>query len=1029
MRFLICSMLVFSSFTALPAEDVIRFNQDVRPILAEHCWQCHGFDEHARKAELRLDDRANALQPAASGAVAIVPGDISGSELVTRITSSDDQLRMPPADFPKPLSAAQIRTLQTWIAQGAHFEQHWAFVSPRRTEIVPTDDERNPIDVIVANTLRQHGLTFAPEASRETLLRRVSFDLTGLPPSEEDLERYARGEESYAQAVERLLGSPHYGEHLAAAWLDAARFADTNGYFSDKPRQMWLWRNWVIDAFNANMPFNQFTIEQLAGDLLPEASVSQRIATGFNRNHMANNETGIIDEEFRVQYVADRVDTTLTTWMGLTVACAQCHDHKYDPISQREYYQLFAFFNNVPETGLITSDNPPPVLTVTSPDQQHELARLTEASATATRGFDAARENTLRELAEWESAANETLPRAPQEGVLFQESFDGRLNSHGQAQGTSLKFQTGVRGQAGKFDGTQHITAHVPEFRLDKPWSVGLWLSPDGSLSGPFSMIEPEGDRRGLEVLWQKGRFTVNLVSQWDSHAIEITTVDPVIAGQWHQLVVCYDGTNTAQSLDIFVDGKSAAVQVHRDSLTGPVTTTSPLLIGRRDAGLGYYGMIDELRILDRSLTHREVSDWYDADRIRGILQTGAADRSSRDSEVLLDYFIAKHSDLTVQELRRLQLEAQLAEQNHRRSIPTTLVMEELPQARTTHVLVRGEYDQPSDVVQPGVPKALSPWPADAPLNRIGFAQWLVSSENPLTARVAVNRLWIQCFGEGLVRTPNDFGTQGEAPTHAELLDWLAVTFRESGWDTRSMLRLIVTSRTYRQNSAIRTNDVSAADTANRLLARGPAFRLSAEMLRDQALAVSGLLKPQIGGPSVKPWQPPGLWEEVSYNAEDSYVEDLGDGLWRRSLYTYLKRQSPPPSMLIFDGPTREKCTVQRTRTNTPLQALNLLNDPIYLEASRRIAIQSLRQTAEDETRLRSIFRRIVSRYPTHEESILLNGLLQRQRSHFRQSDDEAKSVMNAVVSETEPSEIAESAAWTIVAHTILNLDEAVNRR
>lgn len=1015
------------------ADESIQFNRDVRPILSEHCWQCHGFDERTRKSGLRLDVREHATVAAESGAIAVVPHDADSSALIERVESADPETRMPPASLNKPLSKTQIETLRQWITEGAIYQRHWSF-EPITKPVVPvvdgvpvTENGANPIDAFVAAQLRRHGLTFAPEASRELLLRRISLGLTGLPPTLDDLDR---ADESYEQAVDRLLASDHFGEHLAVDWLDTARYADTNGYFSDKPRQMWLWRNWVIDAFNSNMPFDQFTVEQLAGDLLPNPTTAQRIATGFNRNHIANNETGIIDEEYRTEYVIDQVDTTLTTWMGLTAACAQCHDHKYDPITQIEFYQLFAIFNNVPETGLIVADNPPPLITVTTPAQDQQLAALTAATTEAANAFAPLRSALDTQIAAWESDALVSLPYPPEESLLLHEAFNGQLAGDTQHIGTKLIFQPGIRNQAAGFDATQHAERVLPGFKADAPWSIGLWILPKGSLSCPLSKIAPEGNRRGLEILCQKGRIGVNLVERWGVSAIEVVTHEPMTTGQWHHLVVSYDGSRTAAGLRILIDGTPVVLDVHRNSLTGSFDTPEVLRIGRRDSGLGYYGLVDELRIVQRCLTDSEVDQWFHSEQIRGIIEKTADTRSGRDAETLLDYYIDRHAEPTVQHARELAKTTQRAAQMFRESLPTTLVMEELPEPRAAHVLQRGQYDQPGAAVEPGIPAMFTNWPDDAPRNRLGFARWLVSHDNPLTARLAVNRFWKQCFGEGLVRTMNDLGTQGDLPTHPDLLDWLAADFRDSGWNIKAMLKQIVMSRTYRQDSRFRGDVSTDTDPQNRWLARGPRFRMSAEMIRDHALAVSGLLRPQIGGPSVKPYQPPGLWEEVSYNAEETYVQDTGDGLWRRSLYTYVKRQAPPPELLAFDGPTREKCTVQRPRTNTPMQSLILLNDPTWIEAARILATSVIQTNADDGTRLTQLFRRVLSRLPDDHELSLLRDLLQRQRERFLSAPADAKMLVSVGEWKLDESiDPIELAAMTVVAHTLLNLDEAMTLR
>jgi hypothetical protein len=532
-----------------------------------------------------------------------------------------------------------------------------------------------------------------------------------------------------------------------------------------------------------------------------------------------------------------------------------------------------------------------------------------------------------------------------------------------------------------------------------------------------------------MEILWQKGRLHIHLVNQWGVSALEVVTVEPVASKSWNHLVLDYDGSGKAAGVKVYLNGRLAAVNVERDSLAGTLANAEPLRIARRDSGLGFYGQLDELRILQRSVTSREVESWYWSERLRGIMAIAADARSSADKDVLLDYYLDHHADETARQARQRVIAARQAVTDLRAAIPTTLVMQELAQPRNTAVLTRGQYDHRAEAVQPDVPIAIGSWPAEYPRNRLGLARWLVSPSHPLTSRVGVNRLWQQCFGEGLVRTVNDFGSQGELPTHPELLDWLAVAFAQSGWDVKAMLRLMVTSATYRQSSAA-TESLLQRDVDNRKLARGPSFRLPAELVRDQALASSGLLISRIGGPSVKPYQPPGLWEVVSYNGEETYVPDQGEGLWRRSLYTYWKRQSPPPALLTFDGPTREKCTVRRARTNTPLQALVLLNDETYIVAARQLAASILKQPGSDEQHLRTAFRQVTSRVPERQELEILQTLLQEQRVRYTGQGEKARQLLavgaTPPIAELDP---AEWAAWTVTVHAVLNLDEAFTRR
>lgn len=1013
--------------------DEVSFNGDVRAILSDNCFSCHGADPGSRKAGLRLDTFEGATAEN-EGVRAIVPGELSKSELWSRITSEEEGELMPPLKSHKTLSPAQKGTLKRWIESGAIYEPHWSFV-PLAPAALPgvkqTDWPYNGIDRYVLARLEAESLEPSPEAARETLLRRVTLDLTGLPPTPAEAEAFLKdsSETAYEKRVDRLLQSPHFGEHLAVGWLDLARYADTNGYFGDKPRQMWLWRDWVIEAFNTNLPFDRFTIEQLAGDLLPEATVAQRIATGFNRNHMANNESGSIDEEFRVEYVVDRVDTTMATWTGLTAGCAQCHDHKFDPISQREFFGLFAFFNNVPERGLINADNPPPILSVPSAEQEVALARCLEEKKTAGAAFAPIREALGPQLSSWEKEAPGTLPLPPREEI-YHESFDGKPAAGTRVEGIAPVYGKGVRGEAATFDATQHLERDLPDFDPDRAWTVGLWVKPDGSLGCPLSNIEAVGDRRGFEIIVQKGRVQVNLVNRWSESAIEIATVEAMGSGNWHHLVVTYDGSRRAKGLRVWFDGAPTSLEIRRDNLVGTISNSEPLRLGRRDSGLGYYGLIDEVRLVPGALGEEAVRDWGRGERIRGIVETPLEKRCALEREILLDDYLDRFGGTGARKAReRLRL-AEAEEQALREAIPTVLVMEEMKTPRSTFVLERGVYDQPGEEVKPHVPAAIAPWPDGAPLNRLGLAQWLVSPHHPLTARVAVNRLWAHCFGEGLVRTPEDFGLQGEAPTHPELLDFLADRFRESGWDVKALLKEIVMSRTYRQSSAFTLMESGVHDPANRLLGRGPSGRLTGEMLRDQSLFVAGLLVPKVGGPSVKPYQPPGLWEAVSYNAEDSYVADTGAGLWRRSLYTYLKRQAPPPAMLNFDGPTREKCTVRRGRTSTPLQALQLLNDEAHVEAARALAETILKTPGTEEARLRALWCRVLFRDAKEEELEGLHGLLLRQKERFVGAPAEANALVSVGASKRDTGlDTGELASWTIVAQVLLNLDETLTKR
>lgn len=1010
------------------------YNRDVRPILSKFCFSCHGFDENARKAGLRLDVADSAMGLAESGARAIVPMKPDDSELIRRVTSSDPGHRMPPAETGKTLSDSQIRILRQWIEEKAPYAKHWAFERPHASKPSGVKQQgwaKSSIDTFVLNRLEKEQLQPSAEADPTRLLRRVSLDLIGLPPTIDELDDYLQQvkqdpEQAYLNAVDRLLASPHFGERMAIDWLDAARYADTNGFYGDKPRQAWPWRDWVIAALNANMPFDQFTIEQLAGDLLPNPTRSQRVATGFHRNAMANNELGIIDEEFRVEAVADRVETTGTVWLGMTLGCAQCHDHKFDPVSQHEYYQMFAYFNNSVESGMIATDSPPPTLELPSAEQEIERIRRQKRFSESKRSFAEVSKSLEGNIETWRKTALADLT-PPIQNPIIACDFDSPMEAM-QSVGTEINKERGIRGDAGRFDATQHI--EIPsDFDADRPWTISVWFKAESALGCLFSKIEPTDGRKGIEVLWMKGKLFVNLIHQWGVDEITAVTAYGLPQSQWLHLMVQYDGSRKASGLRLTYNGHDVPLNARHDALTGSLQCAEPFRIGRRDAGLGFYGLLDQFVALQRLATDSEIKNGFYDERMRGILERPLEKLPSEESTFLKDHYISNLAEPSVRAAYASQEDARRSVADMRYQIPTTLIMEDRKETRKTHVLIRGQYDQLGPEVTAAVPALFPAVPEDAPPNRLTFARWLVSPDHPLTARVMVNRMWQSCFGEGLVRTPDDFGTQGEPPTHPELLDDLAVRFMERGWDMKQLLRAIVTSATYRQASS-GSSDLAARDPENRLLGRGARFRLPAELIRDHALSVSGLLSTKIGGPSVRPYQPEGLWEEVSYNESQSYNQDTDDGLWRRSLYTYLKRQLPSPSQMMFDAGTREKCQTRRPRTNTPLQALVMLNDPTWVEASRVLAEHALIASSDDSERLKVMFRAVVSRLPEPHELQLLHDLLIREAGQYRGDPVAAERIVGVGAasrdSRISPSELA---AWTIVAHTILNLDEVVTRR
>ena len=980
----------------------IDYNRDVRPILSNQCFKCHGFDPGTRKAKLRLDLREEAIKPAGSDEVPIVPGKPEASELMRRIESRDQEEVMPPGKDHEPLKPGEIAILKQWIAEGAEYQAHWAFVPPK-------PGSESSIDAIVEKALAKRHLKPSPKADEATLIRRVSLALTGLPNG---FGRPDKSHRTYEQVVDDLLASPHFGERLALDWLDVARYADTHGYYTDAERQAWPWRDWVIRAFNANMPFDQFTMEQLAGDLVPNATLDQRIATAFNRNHMVTNETGVIEEEYRLGYVSDRVETTAAAWLGITLGCAKCHDHKYDPLTQRDYFSLFAAFNNIDEKGII-KDLANPVIQLPTKAQEQQLAGLTKELKQRQEELAAKRPSLSKEIGVWEKSALQSLPAAPGKGSLVHFDFDADNTDHGPRQVKStntgkLVSGQGVKGRATVMDATQYIDFADPQpMERDQAFSLSVWINPGSSPQGCVaSKQDSNAEARGFEILWYKAQPRINLAHRYGNDGIEVVAKDKFSGGQWRHLVITYDGSSKAAGLKVYVDGKLSEVDVRRDSLSGSIASKEPWRIGWKGTGIGFEGSVDEFRLYDRAISSDEVTALHWREFLEGTLATAQGQRIRSTSDKLEAYYIEHHGTHELVKLSQQVMDARSNEAEARKNILSIAVMQEMPKPRETHILTRGQYDQPGEKVTFAVPAALGRLPASAPQNRLGLAQWLVSKDNPLTARVVVNRLWAQCFGDGLVRTPNDFGLQGEAPDQPELLDFLALRFRDGDaqtkpWNVKALLKLIVMSATFRQSSNF-TPALLAQDPENRLLARGPRFRLPAEIIRDQALAISGLLVPKIGGPSVKPYQPPGLWEAVSYNGEASYQPDSGEATHRRGLYTFWKRQSPPPDMLTLDGPTREVCTIRRPRTNTPLQALLLLNDSNYQEAARALAKRAL---SEKSDRLAKAFQMATGRAPKPAELAELQAFLDQQLTRS-----------------------PELAAWTMLASLLLNLDEVQNQ-
>ncbi|HZT31063.1 MAG TPA: DUF1553 domain-containing protein [Bryobacteraceae bacterium] len=1028
-------------WVASAAGRTLEFNRDIRPILSDNCWTCHGPDATAKHVPMRLDSEKAAKADLGGGRHAVVEGHPEASLMIQRITAPEKARRMPPVYSGRTLSPAEIETLRTWIAQGAQWQKHWAFLPPRRPDLPKVQHAnwpKNPIDYFVLERLEREGLAPSPEASRETLLRRVSLDLTGLPPTPAEIDAFLRDRspDAYEKVVDRLLASSRYGERMAVRWLDAARYADSNGYQFDGERSMWRWRDWVIEAFNRNEPFDQFTVDQVAGDLLPNATLDQKIATGFNRNHRINTEDGIIPEEYAVEYVVDRVDTVSTVFLGVTLGCARCHNHKYDPFTQKEFYRFFAYFNNVPELGRgMKYGNSPPVMAAPTREQQAALRNL-EGRMHREETFLSARAAALeKDQRAWESPIAGGAPLYWAPGAELVAAFPLDSEAGLKPAGGAVTHAPGRVGDAAAFDGKAYLDAgDLAGFDIQDRFTLCAWVSADGTPDGPIvtkMRDDPKGRGYGLHL--NQGKVHVHLTSVYADDAIRMDSEETLAPGRWYHLAATYSGSRMAEGVHVYIDGKPAHMKVELDTLYRPFRNagrsfSEPLRIG---GGWGkdrrFRGRIDEVRIYGRVLDEDEIAALAAGESLNQIAAKPAGERTLVESMQLRRYFLEHAAPAEIREVWQRLAELGAEKEKLERSFPTVMVMAERPTPRDTFVLIRGAYDKPGEKVQPGVPAVLPP-PAGAPNNRLGLAKWLVDPDNPLLARVTVNRFWQMYFGTGIVKTVEDFGSQGEWPSHPELLDWLATEFVRTGWDVKAMQKLIVTSATYRQSSAA-SPELEQRDPENRLLAHGPRFRLPAEMIRDQALFVAGLLYEKIGGPSVKPYQPAGLWKELAMQDMD-YVQSQGNDLHRRSLYTFWKRTIAPPMMVNFDAAARETCVVRETPTNTPLQALDLMNDVTFLEAARFLGQRMIREGgANADERLRYGFRLVTARMPTAAEERLLKGDLQYHLDYFAGKADELKAFLSQGEFPCDPAlDQRELAAYASVGSLLLNLDETVTK-
>jgi len=949
------------AMTPAKGDGTISYNNDIRPILSDNCFACHGFDPGTREAGLRLDTFEGATAEN-DGVIAVVPGDIRKSALWERINSTDKDYVMPPPKTHKTISAEQKAKLRKWIEQGAKYEKHWSFVPPAAAAlpaVKQADWPRNPIDRFVLARLEEKGLKPTPEAAKEALIRRVTLDLTGLPPTLPEIDAFLAdtSPDAYEKVVDRLLASPHYGERMAVDWLDAARYADTNGFQVDRDREIWAWRDWVIGAFNRNLPFDQFTIEQLAGDLLPNPTLDQIIATGFNRNNMMNEEGGVDPEEFLNEYASDRAETTAAVWLAQTFNCNRCHDHKFDPFTARDFYSMKAFFNNVAELGAGNYNasirvNAPPQIKLPTPEIEAEIAGLRAEIAKA-------QQNQSVSTAAWTTLAPTALQAAS--GATLAIQPDGAVLASGENPAKE----------------TYTITAPVA---LGTISAIRLEALPDDSLPGRGPGRAVNGNFVMTDI-----RIAVNAPGA-AVRSVDFKTAVAAFSQQQFPVAHAIDADqNSGWAISPELGKPHTAVFAPDAPITveagATVTLTLSFLSPHANHQLGRFRL--------------------------AISDTPSPAATGADQIPALQ-----------KKIQELEL-----------TIPTTLVMAEMPEPRPTFVLTRGAFNQPAEKVEPATPEVLPPMAADLPRNRLGLAKWLVSPENPLTARVTVNRFWQQVFGYGLVKTSEDFGSQGDSPSHPELLDWLATDFTAHGWDVKRLMKLMVTSATYRQGAAF-TPELVENDPENRLLARSGRNRLLGEFIRDQALAASGLLAAKLGGPSVKPYHPPGIYEQLTEGkGTTSYVPGKGEDLFRRSLYTYWKRSVPHPAMLSFGTPFREVCTIQRPRSNTPLQALNLMNDPTYVEAARFLAVRMMESSADPAQRLAFGFRTVLARAPRPAETAILTRAHQRALADFQADPASAQALLAVGTKPVDPKyDPAELAALASVAGTILCMDETVTK-
>ena len=1003
----------------------LRFNRDIRPILSDLCFTCHGPDNDKRKGDMRLDLRETALKGGKSETPTILPGKDTESELIKRILTDDDDEHMPPKKGAKQVSPEQLALLRRWIQEGAEYEGHWSFSKIQRPPVPGTAAIANPVDAFIAERLAKSSLSLSPEADKATLLRRVSLDLTGIPPTPQELDSFLADTtpNAYERVVDRLLSSAHYGERMAMQWLDFARYADSNGFQSDGSRQMSIWRDWVIKAFNRNLPFNQFTIDQLAGDLVPNATEEQVVATGFNRNHRLNGEGGRIEAEWLAETVIDRVETTGSTWLALTVGCARCHDHKFDPLTQKEFYQLFAIFNSGEDTGVLGGDqytvNTKPLLSFATPEQTARIADFDKQLVDARKALKEAEAN---EASSQRQREKDILAEAP----TWHPLQPGELKS---SNGVTLElepdgaiFSSGTQPPKD----TYTLTADVAPGEIT---GIRLELLPDDRLPSKG----PGRHANGNPII---SEFRLSSINKADGQQRDAAFRDPSadFNQKGYEVDKAVDGKpNTGWAIHPQSGKAHAAVFVLREPLK---LSDGGTLIVQIEQNYGSGALLGKFRL---SVSNMAIPVPASPEIVE-ILKTTPGKRTDAQKKKLVEFHKERGGPAAAAKAKVEEITK--ARGNFEKTIPSTMVMKERTEPRKAHILIRGQYDILGEEVPRGLPAALPPLPPGAPMNRLGLAQWMVSDEHPLTSRVWVNRAWEHFFGMGIVKSSENFGSQADWPSHPELLDWLASEFMHpsagtqvngipaQSWDMKALQKLIVTSATYRQSARV-TPELLEKDPDNRLLARGPRFRLTAELIRDSALAVSGLLSDKVGGPSIRPYMPKGVWDETSvYGDLLNYKPGKADELYRRTLYTIWKRTAAPPTAMLFDAPSREICTVKRSRTNTPLQALALLNEVTYVEAARKLAERMIVEGGTTPAeRLTWAFRRVTCRLPNATELGVLEKGLEKQLAHFGKESKAAEDLVSFGDSKrAEGVSAPELAAYTVSANVLLNLDEFIAR-